>query len=354
MWRLFLRKFLLAAVLSCPILLLCARGIDFACANEQEAGMRRQIVFAGGCFWGVQEYFSRVPGVLATEVGYAQSSVPNPDYRQVCAGNTGAVEAVKIVFNPDRVSLGLLAKRLFRIIDPTSLNRQGNDIGSQYRTGMYYSDQTEEAILKKVLAEEQKKYGTPLAVEVVPLENFYPAEEYHQDYLKKNPNGYCHINFDSLNDPDLVSSRQFVKPDRSELKARLAPEAYYVTQENGTEPPFSGKYWDFDQPGIYVDAVSGEPLFSSTDKFLSSCGWPSFSAPITQGALTQKPDFTHGMSRIEVRSKRADSHLGHVFNDGPRERGGLRYCINSAALRFVPEVDMEKEGYGAFLPLPKK
>lgn len=312
-----------------------------------------EIVFAGGCFWGVQEYFSRVPGVTSTETGYAQSAVANPTYRQVCSGATGAAEAVRIVFDPERVPLALLARRLFRIIDPVSLNRQGNDFGTQYRTGIYYVSPEQKPILESVMAEEQRKYRQPLAVELAPLANFYPAEDYHQDYLKKNPGGYCHISFESLNDPELASNGQFRKPSREELKRTLAPEVYHVTQENGTERPFTGKYSQFDQPGIYVDAISGEPLFSSEDKFASSCGWPSFSAPISPRALVEKPDFSHGMSRTEVRSSVADSHLGHVFNDGPAERGGLRYCINSAALRFIPEAEMEKAGYGALLPLKK-
>ena len=312
-----------------------------------------EIVFAGGCFWGVQEYFSRVPGVVSTETGYAQSAVPNPDYRLVCSGSTGAAEAVKIVFNPEKVSLELLARRLFRIIDPLSVNRQGNDRGTQYRTGIYYADPKQLPVLEKVMAREQEKYSRPLAVELAPLENFYRAEDYHQDYLRKNPGGYCHISFESLNDPELAGNGGYLKPSAEELKRTLDPEVYHITQENGTERPFTGKYWQFDQPGIYVDAVSGEPLFSSADKFSSACGWPSFSAPISGNALREKPDFSHGMSRTEVRSSQADSHLRHVFNDGPADRGGLRYCINSAALRFVPEAEMEKEGYGALLPLRK-
>ncbi|MBD5553511.1 MAG: peptide-methionine (R)-S-oxide reductase MsrB [Desulfovibrio sp.] len=331
-----------------------ASAADQADQAQKDVAMKEEIVFAGGCFWGVQEYFSRVPGVLASITGYAQSAVPDPGYRQVCSGTTGAVEAVKIVFDPEVVSLELLAKRLFRIIDPLSVNRQGNDIGSQYRTGMYYATAKEAEILKRVLAEEQLRHSRPVAVELSPLKNFYPAEEYHQDYLKKNPGGYCHISFASLNDPELASRPAQTRPDKTQLRHKLSPEQYHVTQENGTERPFTGKYWDFDKPGIYVDIVSGEPLFSSADKFPSACGWPSFSAPINKNALVEKPDFSHGMNRVEVRSKEADSHLGHVFPDGPADRGGLRYCINSASLRFVPLEDMEKEGYGHLLHGPGK
>lgn len=349
-----LHKFLLAALLFAPILLFVnADAAHSAQAAFKERDMQREIVFAGGCFWGVQEYFSRIPGVVSTTVGYAQSNVPNPDYRQVCSGRTGAVEAVRILFNPGRVSLGQLARRFFQIIDPLAVNRQGNDMGTQYRTGVYYRDETEKEILEAVFREEENKYRARLAVELLPLRNFYPAEKYHQDYLKKNPGGYCHINFESLEEPLAESGGSYKKPDAAELKRQLSPEAWHITQENGTEPPFSGEYWNFDKPGIYVDVVSGEPLFSSADKFPSSCGWPSFSASLDRDAITEKPDFSHGMRRTEVRSKLADSHLGHVFNDGPADRGGLRYCINSAALRFIPEAEMEKAGYGAWLPLKK-
>lgn len=343
-------KFLLAPLIFNLIISFGAR-IDLACALEkqEETDMRREIVLAGGCFWGVQEYFSRLPGVISTETGYAQSKTPNPTYRDVCSGATGAAEAVKIVYNPQRIPLENILMHFFRIIDPTSLNRQGNDAGTQYRTGIYYSDPEDKATATRVMADEQKKLASPTAVELEPLVNFYSAEDYHQDYLKKNPGGYCHISFASLDDPALAP-----RPDNARLKETLSPEAWHVTQENGTEPPFSGKYWNFDEPGIYVDVASGEPLFSSADKFPSSCGWPSFSAPIAPGALSEKPDNSHGMRRTEVRSHKGDSHLGHVFPDGPAERGGLRYCINSAALRFIPLRDMEKEGYGAYIQDVKK
>lgn len=309
------------------------------------------IVLAGGCFWGVQEYFSRIPGVLGTETGYAQSRVPHPSYQQVCSGATHAAEAVRITFDPAQISLDLLLRHFFRIIDPLAVNRQGNDLGTQYRTGIYYEDNAAREAAEKAIARESSRLGVPLAVELEPLTNFYPAETYHQDYLKKNPGGYCHINFASLNDPDLAPASATTKAhpeSKSELKQRLSPLAWHVTQENGTEPPFTGQYNDFDQPGIYVDVVSGQPLFSSLAKFPSSCGWPSFAAPIAQDAVTAREDLSHGMQRLEIRSSQGDSHLGHVFPDGPKELGGLRFCINSAALRFIPAQDLEKEGYGSW------
>lgn len=340
------RKIFLAALFCGLIFLL---GSDaFANILARERAMPNEIVFAGGCFWGVQEYFSRVPGVEEVTSGYAQSNVADPTYRQVCSGDTGAAEAVLIKYDPSKAPLQKLVARLFRIIDPFALNRQGNDIGTQYRSGIFYLSADQLPAIEKAITDEAAKYNRPFAVVVEPLRNFYPAEEYHQDYLRKNPGGYCHISFDSLNDPELAGPA-WQKPPLEKLRQELSPEAWHVTQENGTEPPFSGKFWKFDEPGIYVDVASGQPLFLSTDKFPSSCGWPAFSTPVQRDALVERQDNSHNMSRTEVRSSGADSHLGHVFADGPRARGGLRYCINSAALRFISLADMEKEGYGEFV-----
>ncbi|MCL2458265.1 MAG: peptide-methionine (S)-S-oxide reductase MsrA [Desulfobulbus sp.] len=311
----------------------------------------KEAYFAGGCFWGVEEYFSRIPGVFDVDVGYANGATQNPTYEQVCSGATGHTEAVHIRYDPQTVSLKTLAEQLFKIINPLSVNRQGNDAGSQYRTGMYYLNAEDKEILASVMAEVQKNYGKPLAVELMPLHNYYPAEEYHQDYLKKNPGGYCHINFASLNDlrtekNGLVDPGKYSKPTDEELKRNLTPEEYEVTQKAGTELPFSGKFWNHKELGIYVDAVTGEPLFSSADKFASASGWPSFSKPVDPAVIAEHEDASHGMNRIEVKSRVGDSHLGHVFNDGPEDKGGLRYCINSAAIRFVPYEEMDKLGYG--------
>ncbi len=305
-------------------------------------GKSRDLYFAGGCFWGVEEFFSRLPGVLETECGYANSTVANPSYRQVCAGATNAAEAVRVRYDTAKTGPSELTRQFFRIIDPLSVNRQGNDAGTQYRTGVYYTDESARPAIQSIFDAEQSRLGRPLAVELQSLDNFWPAEEEHQDYLKKNPNGYCHIDFSKL-------ESQHDRAYKTGLRERLDPMSWHVTQECGTEPPFTGKYWDNHEPGIYVDVVSGEPLFSSASKFDSGTGWPSFTEPINRGAVKGREDLSHGMRRVEVRSAGADSHLGHVFDDGPG--GHPRYCINSAALRFIPLARMDEEGYGHLKPL---
>ncbi len=308
-----------------------------------DADKLNKIWLAGGCFWGVQAYFARIPGVYETIAGYANGATEKPTYHDI--GKTGHAETLEIRYDADKVNLETLLKYYFKIIDPTVLNRQGNDVGTQYRTGIYYMDETLLPTILSVLSDEQYQYKKPIITEVLPLQNFYPAEEYHQNYLEKNPGGYCHVDFSSLNDPPLTPLSKYQKPDKDELAARLTNLQYQVTQESHTEPPFQNEYWNQYQKGIYVDIVSGQPLFASGDKFESGCGWPSFSKPIESEALYEKKDLTHGMIRTEVRSKNADSHLGHVFTDGPKAAGGLRYCINSAALRFIAFEEMEKEGY---------
>ncbi len=320
------------------------KGIEQGKSLEQAKSA--EICFAGGCFWGVQEYFRRIPGVISATAGYANGPEQKPNYESVCAGS-GHAEAVLLRYDPKRVGLATLVRQFWRIIDPTSLNRQGNDRGIQYRSGIYYSNPAERPELSALMKLLGRGLGRPVAVELEPLKNFFPAEDYHQDYLRKNPGGYCHIDFRSLNklpEDAALDPAHYATPEPDELKRRLAPEAWAVTRESATEPPFSGAYWQNKEPGIYVDAASGEPLFSSRDKFDSGTGWPSFSTPLAP--LKELRDKSHGMERIEVRSQGANGHLGHVFPDGPKARGGLRYCINSAALRFIPCSELEREGYG--------
>ena len=324
----------------------------------------KDIYFAGGCFWGTEHFFSLVPGVVTTEAGYANSRVSSPSYRDVCSGFTGAVETVKVVYDPDVVSLPFLIELYFKTIDPTLLNRQGNDVGTQYRTGIYYTEISDRPVIDEAMAREKKRYREPIVVETGPLKNFYVAENYHQQYLNKNPNGYCHISPGLMRmaaqakDPYLsqsqsaeINKERYRKPSDEELRRKLTAEQYAVTQHGATERPYTNEYDHEFRPGIYVDITTGQPLFVSTDKFDSGCGWPAFSRPISPDVLTERADNSHGMRRVEVRSAIGDAHLGHVFPDGPRSKGGLRYCINSASLRFIPQSEMEAEGYGEYLPL---
>ncbi|EFU76917.1 peptide-methionine (R)-S-oxide reductase MsrB [Lachnoanaerobaculum saburreum] len=307
--------------------------------------MIREIYLAGGCFWGVEGYFKRIEGVKDTTCGYANGKTANPSYEDVCRHNTGHAETVRVLFDTDVISLEDLLIYYFRIIDPVSVNKQGNDVGTQYRTGIYYTDESLLPVIKAAVEREQRKYNEKIAVEVLPLENFYSAEEYHQNYLDKNPNGYCHINLNLANEP-IVRSENYKKLDDKELKEKLTTLQYDVTMNAATERPFDNEFNSNFERGIYVDITSGEPLFLSIDKFESGCGWPSFSKPIQKDLVRYNEDLSLGRRRIEVRSNAADAHLGHVFDDGPSELGGLRYCINSAALRFIPIDKMDAQGYG--------
>ncbi|HHX74304.1 MAG TPA: peptide-methionine (R)-S-oxide reductase MsrB [Firmicutes bacterium] len=308
----------------------------------------RDIWLAGGCFWGVEAFFARIYGVAATRAGYANGRTENPTYEKLA--NSGHAETVHVRYDPEKVSLRTLLSAFFRIIDPTSVNRQGNDYGTQYRTGIYYLDEADLPVIRKAMAVEQAKHKKPLATEVQPLKHFYPAEAYHQKYLEKNPGGYCHVNFSLL--PDTKRRENYKKPTAEKVR-QLTTLQYEVTQKNATEPPFANAYWDHFAKGIYVDVVTGEPLFLSSDKYDAGCGWPSFTRPVDPEAVVEKEDNSFGMRRTEVRSRHGDSHLGHVFPDGPRDKGERRYCINSAALRFIPLSEMEREGYGRYLPYIK-
>ncbi|MBQ6345076.1 MAG: peptide-methionine (S)-S-oxide reductase MsrA [Methanobrevibacter sp.] len=288
---------------------------------------KQQVIYlAGGCFWGVEAFISRLKGVNQTEVGYANGHDLAPTYEKVCSGKTGHAETVKATYNPEIITLEEILENFFKIIDPYSKNRQGADVGTQYRTGIYWQESSQKDIVLKFLKGKQSESPKRIVVEARAIGSFYPAEAYHQKYLERNPQGYCHI------DLNLIDDEEF---------DHLSKEEFEITQLAMTEPPFSGKYDDFFEDGVYVDAVDGEVLFSSDDKFDSGCGWPAFSRPISDDAVTKHRDFSYGTTRIEIRSAKANSHLGHLFHDGPG--GSPRYCINSNALRFIPKEEYNKK-----------
>ena len=392
---------------------------DEAPSTEGGAAPTRTLYLAGGCFWGLEAYLKRLPGVRGTVVGYANGSTENPSYHDVCRWNTGHAETVAVTYDPRVLPTDVLLDAFFEAIDPTTLDRQGNDRGTQYRSGIYWTDEADLPAIEASLLRQQARYTSPIVTEVEPLDGFYPAEEYHQNYLDKNPGGYCHINVrdadafaermglvegrpcvqvdglcepsaphegaptrlverediptptvsmranrphsgsDDADDPAsggadvdaLIREAGYAAPSDDELRRTLTADQYRVTRMNATEPPFRNAYDRMFDPGIYVDVTSGEPLFASSDKFDAGCGWPAFSRPIAREVVTEHLDRTLGTYRTEVRSRAGDAHLGHVFTDGPAEAGGLRYCINSAALRFVPYSHMDEEGYGYLKPL---
>jgi peptide methionine sulfoxide reductase msrA/msrB len=307
--------------------------------------------FAGGCFWCMVGPFVEMQGVEEVLSGYTGGHKNNPTYEEVCADVTGHYEAVQIRFNPALVTYSELLDVFWRQIDPTDAGGQFNDRGQSYQTAIFYhsaEQQTEAEQSKKQLA-ASGMFSRPIVTPILPAGIFWSAENYHQDYYQKQPVRYEMYRKGSGRATFL--ERIWGAARKQQLRHKLTPMQFHVTQENGTEPPFRNDFWDHHEDGIYVDIVSGEPLFSSLDKFDSGCGWPSFTRPLIDQSMKEKIDVSHGMIRTEVRSKKADSHLGHVFHDGPENRGGLRYCINSAALRFIAVGDLDKAGYGQFKSL---
>ena len=334
-------------------------GLSAFASENVSANEQKVAVFGGGCFWCMEPPFEQLEGVIGVTAGYAGGESVDPTYEQVSSGRTSHIESVRVVYNPEKITYKELLDTFWRQIDPTDDGGQFADRGSHYRTAIFYVDQRE-----KEIAEESKKeldtagvFDSPVVTAIVPAKNFYPAEEYHQDYYLKNVVHYSAYKIGSGRAGFIKkvwgedsSKKKYSKPDDTVLRSTLTGMQYDVTRNDATEPPFDNKYWDNKEAGIYVDIVSGEPLFSSLDKFKSGTGWPSFSRPLVSKNVVEKKDRKFFVVRTEVRSAHGDSHLGHVFDDGP-EPTGLRFCINSASLDFISADELEKKGYEEFIPL---
>ena len=370
-------KFVLSALAAVAAVTSFLGTADSDMSRTNASGDIEVATLAGGCFWCTESDLEKLPGVVDVVSGYSGGELENPTYKQVSSGKSGHIEVIEVKFDSEQVSYEQVLDQFFRHIDPTDDKGSFVDRGPQYRPAIFYHNSQQKQIAEQFMQEidELGVFQAPLKTELIKFEKFWPAEDYHQDYYKRNKIRYNYYRYASGRDQYLdkifgedrnekpvtlrelidqskttQNAQTYTKPSDAEIKATLTDMQYYVTQEDGTERAFENEYWDNKREGIYVDIVSGEPLFSSTDKYKSGTGWPSFTKPISDKYIVTQTDFKLIYPRTEVRSKFADSHLGHVFKDGPKPTG-LRYCMNSAAMRFVAKEDMKKEGYVDYLYL---